>query len=612
MTRRRLLASAACIIALGTTGATQAQSCTYGGAAQASVERQIVERRLSANAEAVAPTAAAMGRRRSTLAPFNPVISLPVVNYIDQKILDRLIESKVAPTAIASDAEFLRRVTLDLTGRIPDAAAVQAFVADTTAGKRAKKIDELIASDAFSDRWTMWFGDLVQNVLASNNTREYYQGRNAYYLWIRDSFRASKPYDAMVRELVTGAGDSFVTGTANYVVRQRQPNGPPQDTYDNLATHSAEKFLGIPMLCVSCHGGKRHLEEVNGYLAAKTREDFWKMAAFFSRTTARPEPGDPNNPNVRKYQVAENPNGRYNLNTQDGNKTPRVATAGEATFVSPAFILNGEAPRAGENYRVAYARILTAQPEFARNTVNLLWKEMFGLGLVEPVNAMDLSKTATQPSHPQLLDALTSDFIASGYSIRSLLRTMANSSTYQLSSRYTAGEWNEAWVPLYARHYPRRLIGEMTLDAIVQATGVPLTFTVQGLGNVDRAMLLPDPLEGTRGPYSTFLSEFGRGDRDDTPRTSDSAIAQALEMMNDTLVTTRVKRTTANSTVSKIAASTSDPAVAADQVYLATLSRYPTADEKQQAVAYLRSGTYAQKLEDLQFVLLNSLEFLFN
>lgn len=609
MNARRLLAAAACVLGLGTAMDAAAQSCTVGGGTAPSIQRDLVQRRLSANAEAVAPTP---GRRRSAAPPSRVVVTMPVVNYIDQRILDRLIEKGVPPTAVSSDAEFLRRVTLDLTGRIPDSASVQAFVADTAPDKRTRRIDALIASDAFNDRWTMWFGDLVQNVIVSNNIVEYYQGRNAYYSWIRESFRAAKPYDAMVRELVTGAGDSFVVGNANYVVRQRQPNGPPQDTYDNLATHSAEKFLGMPMLCVSCHGGKRHLEEVNGYLTGKTREDFWKMAAFFSRTTLRPEPGDPANPNVRKYQVGEDLNGRYRLNTQDGNKTPRVATVGESAVVAPAFILNGEAPMAGESYRTAYGRILTARPEFARNTVNLLWKEMFGLALVEPVNAMDLSKRDSQPSHPQLLDALTSDFIASGYSTRSLLKTIASSSAYQLSARYTPGPWSEAWVPLYARHYPRRLMAEMVLDAVIQATSVPIQLNVQGVGVIDRAMLLPDTLEGARGQSGTFLNEFGRGDRDDNPRTSDAAIAQALEMMNDTLVTSRVKRTTLNSTVAKIVAATSDPGVATEQLYLATLSRYPTAEEKQVAAAYLRSGTYAQKLEDLQFVLLNSLEFLFN
>ncbi|MFP5247838.1 MAG: DUF1549 domain-containing protein, partial [Thermoanaerobaculia bacterium] len=205
-------------------------------------------------------------------------------NLVDTHINAKLQQDGIAPAPLAGDAEFLRRVTLDLTGRIPTPDDVESFLADTSQTKRAKKIDDLLQSDAFADRWTLWFGDLVQNVQASNNIREYYLGRNAYYLWIRDSIRAGKPYDAMVRELLAGEGNSFETGVANYVVRQLQRNGPPQDTYDNLAAHSAEKFLGIPMLCISCHHGGGHLELVNSYLREKRRDDFWKMAAFFART----------------------------------------------------------------------------------------------------------------------------------------------------------------------------------------------------------------------------------------------------------------------------------------------------------------------------------------
>ena len=180
-------------------------------------------------------------------------------------------------------------------------------------------------------------------------------------------------------------------------MRQIQPNGPIQDTYDNLAAHSGEKFLGMPLLCLSCHNGLGHLELVNTYLKSKSRYDFWGMSAFFSRTRAqRSQYTDPNNPNANlfKYDVEDNVIGSYQLNTTSGNKTPRVPVNGQST-VPPAFLLTGEAPRAGEAWRDAYARILTAHPQFARATVNYLWKEMFGLGIVEPVNAFDLSLIST-------------------------------------------------------------------------------------------------------------------------------------------------------------------------------------------------------------------------
>ncbi|HET7436287.1 MAG TPA: DUF1549 domain-containing protein [Thermoanaerobaculia bacterium] len=568
-----------------------------------------VRHQLSQTAEIVAPS----GRRRAAGHPATPA-SLPVVNFIDSWIAAKQAADGVAPTAIASDAEFLRRITLDLTGQIPDTATVKAFLADTSATKRQTKIDELLASDAFVDRWTMWFGDLVQNVQVSNNARETYQGRNAYYLWIRESIRANKPYDAMVRELLAGRGDSFTSGAANYVVRQLQNNGPLQDTFDNLAAHSAEKFLGIPLLCLSCHNGAGHLELVNLYLRGKSRNDFWRMAAFFSHTAARPtRVPDPNNPNnmLVKFDVNLNAAGRYRLNTTDGNKTPRQPPAGGSDVATPAFILTGEEPRANEEYRDAYGRMLTADRQFARATVNYLWKEMFGLGLVEPVNAFDLVKLTNQPSHPELLEALADDFIAKHYDLRALLRTIALSSTYQLSARYTPGGWQEAWVSDYARRYPHRLPAETLLDAIAKATSVPVQINANGLGVVTRAMLLPDPLEGRRGVYGRFLDAFGRGDRDDAARTNDSSISQSLALLNDTIVTTRVRRD-GNTTVAKVLAASNDPGTIADELFLATLSRKPDEAERQTSIDYLRAGTLGERAEDLQFALLNSLEFLFN
>ncbi len=566
---------------------------------------------LSTTTEAVAPS-----RHRAVSPPKGGGNFPPEINFIDTEIFGKMRADGIVPTSIAGDEEFLRRVTLDLTGQIPDTATVQSFLGDSSPNKRAAKIDQLLASDAFVDRWTMWFGDLVQNVQVSSNSREYYLGRNAYYNFIRDSLRNAKPYDQMVRELISGKGDSFANGAANYWVRQMQPNGPIQDTYDNLASHSGEKFLGMPLLCLSCHNGLAHLELVNTYLKSKSRYDFWAEAAFFARTRSQRVPySDPNNPNANlsKFDIQDSlPNGQYQLNTTSGNKSPRVPVNGQST-VPPAFLLTGESPRSGEPWRDALGRILTANPQFARATVNYLWKEMFAMGIVEPVNNFDLSKLEVQPTHPNLLTSLANEFVADRYDLRAILKTTAMSNAYQLSTQYTSGNWSEAWTPYFARHLAHRLPAEALLDAIARATNVPVTFNVNGIGPVTAAMKLPDTIEGGRNVYGRFLDEFGRGDRDDTLRSNDTSIAQALSLMNDqTVIVNRIRRTTQNSAVAKALASTSDPSSIADQLYLATLSRHPSATERQQAIAYLTSGTLVQRAEDLQWVLLNSLEFLFD
>jgi hypothetical protein len=599
--------------------ADEKQSCPMGPLALQSPRQQqaALVHALSVAAEAVGTT-----RHRAVAPPGGGGKGFPpAANFVDSDLFAAMQKDNVVPTQLAGDEEFLRRVTLDLTGQIPDVAAVQSFLADTSATKRAKVIDQLLASDAFVDRWTMWFGDLVQNTSVASNSREFPGGRNAYYQSIHDSIKSGKAYDQMVREIIAGAGDSYTVGQANFIVRQLQPNGPAQDTYDNLAASSGEKFLGMPLLCLSCHNGLGHLELVNTYLKSHTRYDFWGNAAFFAKTRAQRQQADPNNKNILKYMVTDNVVGAYQLNTTSGNKTPRVAINGQTT-VPPLFFLTGEGPRPGEAPRDAYGRILTAHPQFARAAVNYLWKEMFGMGIVEPANNIDLNRLdpnnlasgqTLQPTNAALLTDLTNAFIADKYDLRAILRTIANSSAYQLSTAYTPGAWNEQWTPYFARHLPHRLPAEETLDAIARATNVPITYNVNGLGSVTSAMKLPDTTEPRNNVYGRFLDEFGRGNRDDQPRTNDTSIAQALSLMNDgTIVVSRVHKATPNSTVAKTLASTSDPGTIVDQIFLATLSRRPTTSERQTSVSYLLGGNLQQRTEDLQWTLLNSLEFLFD
>jgi hypothetical protein len=592
---------------------TRGADCPVGGTAlPPRIERERVERQLSANAELV--TASNGGKHRAVGKPIRGKHTLPIANFVDTHIAATQARDGIEPTVLAGDEEFLRRVHLDLTGAIPAPAEVTAFVADTTPDKRAKKIDQLLKSDAFVDRWTMWFGDLVQNVAFSSMGIAGPQGRNLLHTWIRDSIRDGKPYDQMVREILAAEGLSHSVGTPNYLVRQIQMNGPPQDTIDNLATHSFEKFMGMPLLCISCHSGASHLEPVNWYLRNKTRDDFWKTAAFFSRTTIRAvRYKDPLNPTVInvQYNVGTNPDGAYLLNTVDGNKSPRQPASGQSPVVAPAFLTTGEQPGAGENYRVAYGRMLTADRQFARAFANYLWKELFGLGLVEPVSSFDLAKLGEQCTHPELLEALADEVIAKNYSLREVLRTIASSSTYQLSARYTPTIWNENWTSSYARRYPRRMQAEVLLDAVATATSTSLSLPVNGVGPIPKAMQLPDPFEPRFHPASRFLDAFGRGNRDDTARTNDSAISQALIFLNDPIITQRVIRTRPGTTVDRVLSSTKDPGTIADQLYLATLSRKPTAEERTIAIDYLRAGDLGQRTEDLQFALLNSLEFLF-
>ncbi|HEV7919323.1 MAG TPA: DUF1553 domain-containing protein [Thermoanaerobaculia bacterium] len=577
---------------------------------------------LSLTTELVSPspltaqaTATAPGRRRPSQPPKASTPPAPR-NFIDAEIFGKMVKDGVQWTARSSDAEFLRRVTLDLTGEIPDGETVKAFLADPDSNKRDKTIDRLLNSPAFTDRWTMWFGDHIQNVQFAQNTSIFPEGRDAYGKYIRESIASGKPYDVMVRELISGSGSNMVNGEANYWARQIQSNGPLQDTYDNLAAFTGQKFLGLPMICLSCHGGLGHLELVNSGLAKRTRGEFWKSAAFFAQVSSI---RSIYSSEALQYRVQDLTVGEYNLNTTSGNKTPRAPDPGQPATAAPAFFLTGEQPAAGEPRRAALGRMLTAHPQFARATVNYLWKEIFGAGIVEPADSFDLQRqdpaslpagAVLQPTHPQLLNQLADSFRQNGFNLRELLRLMVSSNAYQLSSRYTPGAWNESWTPYYARHYPRRLMAEEVLDAIFRATNVGGTIFVSTGTPVTKAMQIPDPWEG--GEFYSFLNNFGRGNRDDDERSSESSIVQALALMNNRVVTSRVSAAANGSVVKTLVTKPESPATIAESLYLATLSRYPTAAEKAAAVAYLNGGTLSKKTEDLQFALLNRIEFLFN
>jgi hypothetical protein len=552
---------------------------------------------------------------------------IPHASFIDDQVFAALDAAKVSPAPLSSDSEFLRRVTLDLTGRIPDSATASAFFADVRPDKRARMIDQLLASDAFVDRWALYLDDLFRSTANADSGRLYAQGRNAFHAYFVAALRGKKPYDVMAREMITTHGDNTTAAATNFKVRNIQNNGPAQDTYDNLAADAGRAFLGLNIFCTSCHNGAGHTDSINLYLSTVKRSDFWGMSAFFARATLRRSGTSGAD---YYYTVSERAPGEYLLNTTTGNKSPRDGTtwANGASLITPKYVLGGAAPMPGESYDAALARSLTADPQFAKAAANYIWKEMFTVGIVEPADSFDLLRQdpsdpppepwTVQPTHPTLLNRLASELAASGFDLRALLRLIANSSAYQLSSYYP-GAWSDSYAPLYARHFARRLRAEEILDAITLATGVPASLPVAGYSApVAWAGQLPDTLEpgGARNPYRVFLDTFLRGDRDGQPRSSQGSISQALESLNDRIVTDRVKSTAPGSAVAKLVAAKATPEDTVRSLYLSTLSRQPTSPELAQGAALFRSmkpgQTTASVTEDLQFALLNKLDFLFS
>ena len=501
-----------------------------------------------------------------------------------------------------------------------------------------------MSGSAWTDKWTMYYGDLFQNSLTktASGTTLFNEGRNAFYKWINSSLAKNTPYDQMARAIITAAGTNTydpAQGPLNWIVGGRITGGPVQDTQDQLAANVADTFLGLAnMNCVLCHNGRGHLDQLNKYFAGVTRYSAWQFAAFMAHT---PNPSavryDSTNNNVYYWSLADTMTADYQLGSTTGNRPARTIVGTQKT-VAPVYLFNGDAPKKGANYRQALAAEVTSDFQFARATVNYVWKQFFGKGIVEPVDQFDLARLdpdnppvddgtpldQLQPTNPRLLNALAQSFIDSGYDIKALQRQIVNSNAYQLSSFYDPAQWQASYEPLFARHFVQRLWGEEIHDAITQSSKVGVSYNIflgtdpsnvaGGMQVVNWAMQLPDTrdLSGVGG--NSFMDAFLRGDRDTLPRSGEGSLSQALNLMNDNFVMTRVRTANAgaNGLVNQVIANNSPDDQIVTQFYLNVLSRYPTDAEKAAALNSLKSGNHKSAVEDLLWSLYNKVDFIFN
>jgi hypothetical protein len=541
----------------------------------------------------------------------------------------------IKPAPPTTDWEFIRRVTLDLTGRIPKPERVLSFVQDTAENKRAKLVDELLADPAWTDKWTMFFGDLYQNVdnKASTGLRRYPDGRNAFYKWIYYSIAEGKPYNVMASELISAAGENtHMDGPSNWILNGQITGGPAQDVMDQSAAFVMDTFLGMTYVnCVLCHNGRGHLDQISLWGSRTTRYQAWQLASYMSKTSFTSVSLDPPANTNRYWRINTNATATdYALNTTTGNRPGRIAPTGcrsgqPCYYVPPQYIFTGDTPKPGENYRVALARSVTSDFQFARATVNYIWAHLFGRGIVDPPNTFDPARLdpnnpppdpwTLQPSNPALLNALAQHFVDSGYNLRALMKEIANSDVYQLSTRYE-GTWNPEWEPYFARKFVRRLWSEEVHDAVLQSSGTATPMTVRGFSDVGfpqplYAMQLPDTTTSAGGDSQTVLDTFFRGNRDDNPRRPDGSILQALALMNNNFIVQRSRATGTNS--SKLIAQnlTRSNNEIIDALYLAILSRLPSPQERQK-ISIPSGSTRTAAIQDLAWTLYNKVDFVFN
>jgi hypothetical protein len=538
------------------------------------------------------------------------------VNFIDQHIFGKMERDRVPHAPLSTDAEFFRRLHLDLTGRIPSSQQVREFLADRSPDKRSRWIASLLQSDAFVDKWAYFFMDLLRT------NGKMGRGSALFHYWMKENLASDRPYDEVTRAIVTASAKSnSVVAASNVIVREHVEGKPGQaengddltkvhqlDTHDEITILFGKVFLGLNLSCISCHDGRGHLEKVNVWLSQRKRSEFFQQAAFLGKT--RYIPHVENTQAVMGHFVVDDLASGYDTK---GASMLRVPRFGGPT--NPAFILTAAPARPGSEPREQLASALTAHPQFARAAVNMFWARLMGVGIVEPYDEFDLARQDPksvpagwdlQPSHPELLDALAADFRTNGYSLRRLFAQICNSNAYQLSARFP-GRWEESYTPYFARKLVRMLGAEEIHDAITMATGRPGSFKA-GKDTVGMAMQLSVP-QGS-GDLKSFMTAFGQSNRSNPPRPPSPSPLQPLLLMRSSVVNDRVLAEK-DSSVQRLLDSYSDNTRVVEEMFLSTISRPPSAGERELALSALAKSRQ-EGAQNLQWALMNLVEFLYN
>jgi len=481
------------------------------------------------------------------------------VTRIDAIVLERLHEAAIEPAPLCSDAVFVRRVFLDLIGTLPTAEETKTFLADPGPDKRERLVELLTERPEYADYWALKWADVLR-VKAEYPIRLWPKAAEAYYRWIRDAIAENRPYDRLARELLRATGSNFYAPEVNFY--RAMPSRTPED----IARTVALIFMGV-------------------------RSETWpaerwaEMSVFFSR--------------VRYKETAEWKEEIVYLDPLDaGPLDARFPDGGLANMA------------AGGDARELFADWLVApdNPWFARAMANRTWYWLMGRGLVhEP----DDFRPDNPPSHPELLDYLAAELVASGWDLRHLQRLIVGSNAYQLSSLPSSRDARAD--ALFARYLPRPLDAEVLIDAINQVTGsseryvspVPEPFSY--LPEEMRAIQLPDGCS-----TSAFLELFGRPARDtglSSERNNTPSASQRLHLLNSSHIHDKI----VHSRMWMPGAARADRhADTVEEIYLTVLSRPPTRAEREVAMAYATAsgGRSREAVTDLVWALMNSEEFL--
>ena len=494
-------------------------------------------------------------------------VETPEYNYIDTHVHNKLKRLKILPSELCTDEEFVRRIYFDMTGLPPAPDQVRNFLADKAPSKekREKLIDTLVETSEYVDHWTHKWGDLLQ----SNRKFLGERGMWLFQQWIHESIAENRPYNKFVHDLITATGSAYSNPAANYFRVSRE--------YTAAVENTTQLFLGVRFSCNKCHD---HPFEV------WTQNQYYELGAFFSDVKLKNGrlPGD---------EVV------YASFNATPVKHPRTLA------VVPPSVPFGETKEDATDKRESLAEWLTSaeNPMFAKAGVNRIWSYFMGRGIIEPVDDI---RTSNPPSNPELLDALTKDFVDSGFDIKHIMKTIARSRTYQQSIK--TNKWNKADTINFSHATARRLTAEQLLDAIGVATGSQPKF--EGVPKDFRAVQLPDSKVKDDG----FLKLFGRPERESScecERTTEVSLAHAMNLINGPTVANAI--IDPKGRIAKLIKEDKDDRTLIEEMYLATFARLPQENEYKTAVEHLASAESKEEgAQDLMWALINSPAFLFN
>lgn len=512
----------------------------------------------------------------------SPTEQLPSSNnFIDELVFANLRELGIPPSPVCDDATFIRRVSLDIAGRLPTDSEASAFLADQSPDKRTRAIDSLLRSSSYADHFANKWTALLKNRRddASDITSNF-----AFFAWIRDGLLENKPYDQMVRELLAATGTVIANPPVVWYKRVKDPKQQLEDV--------AQLFLGVRMQCAQCH---HHPFE------KWSQDDYYSLSAFFTQVGRKPTA-------IRGEDMIFHKRGIANATNIKTGASLKPAALGD----SIPGILPDEDPR----LKLADWMSSPTNPFFAKAIVNRYWKHFFRRGLIEPED--DIRDT-NPPTNPELLAALEKHFIASQFDLRELVRVIVSSNAYQLSS--SPNNYNIADQQNYSRYYPRRLAAEVLLDAIDDINLTQTDFPNLPAGT--RAVALPDNSYNRASP---FLKVFGRPENEsvcECERIQSSSLAQCLHLMNAGDI--KAKLSNGNGRSAKLAKAEVTNEEKIRELYLAAFSRQPREDELKVALEFMSEArtdasgkpidpqsAKVECLQDIIWALVNTKEFLFN